>query len=189
MPSEFNHPSFQAESQRRDPHPRALAVTWRVLKAAVGLNLAWVLFIVSMGTALLVAPDATLTAVGASPTADRSALLLGMRVMVPLGLAGAYLTHRILTRVIAMVQTVRDGDPFVAPNARRLEEIAWAALGIQLLHLAVGIVSAAASIAEQPLDVDWTFALTPWVAVLLLFVLARVFAHGTGMRDELEGVV
>jgi hypothetical protein len=40
-----------------------------------------------------------------------------------------------------------------------------------------------------PLDLDWNFSLTPWLAVLLLFVLARVFDHGTRMRAELEGTV
>jgi hypothetical protein len=30
---------------------------------------------------------------------------------------------------------------------------------------------------------------TGWLAVLLLFVLARVFDYGTRMRDDLEGTV
>ena len=36
---------------------------------------------------------------------------------------------------------------------------------------------------------DWSFSLTPWLAVVLLFVLARVFDEGTRMRDDLEGTV
>ena len=31
--------------------------------------------------------------------------------------------------------------------------------------------------------------MTGWLAVLLLFVLARVFNHGTRIRDDLEGTV
>ena len=42
---------------------------------------------------------------------------------------------------------------------------------------------------SQPLDLDWSFSVTGWLAVLLLFVLARVFDHGTRMRDDLEGTV
>lgn len=42
---------------------------------------------------------------------------------------------------------------------------------------------------QVPIDIDWTFSFTPWIAVLLLFVLARVFAHGARMREDLEGTV
>jgi hypothetical protein len=34
-----------------------------------------------------------------------------------------------------------------------------------------------------------SFSFAPWLAVLLLFVLARVFAEGTRMRGDLEGTV
>jgi len=33
------------------------------------------------------------------------------------------------------------------------------------------------------------FSFAPWLAVLLLFVLARVFAEGARMRADLEGTV
>lgn len=56
-------------------------------------------------------------------------------------------------------------------------------------HLAVGAIVAGVSTTAHPLDIDWNFSLTRWLAVLLLFVLARVFEHGTRMRDELEGTV
>ena len=39
------------------------------------------------------------------------------------------------------------------------------------------------------LDLDWNFSLTRWLAVLLLFVLSRVFEQGARMRDDLEGTV
>ena len=39
------------------------------------------------------------------------------------------------------------------------------------------------------IHIDWSFSFTPWVAVLLLFVLARVFEHGARMRADLEGTV
>jgi hypothetical protein len=39
------------------------------------------------------------------------------------------------------------------------------------------------------LELDWSFSFAPWLAVLLLFVLARVFEHGAWMRAELEGTV
>ena len=36
---------------------------------------------------------------------------------------------------------------------------------------------------------DAGFSVTGWLAVLLTFLLARVFAEGTLMRDDLEGTV
>jgi hypothetical protein len=88
-----------------------------------------------------------------------------------------------------MVETVRDGDPFVLDNAARLQSIAWWLLVAELLHLLVGGLAKLGSTPAQPLDIDWTFSFTPWIAVLLLFVLARVFEHGARMREDIAGTV
>jgi hypothetical protein len=87
------------------------------------------------------------------------------------------------------VDTVGRSDPFVAENATRLRTIARAVLGMELLHLAIGAIAAGASTEAQALDLDWSFSFTRWIAVLLLFVLARVFEHGALMRDDLQGTV
>ena len=84
---------------------------------------------------------------------------------------------------------MRPGDPFVAGNAARLQTTAWALLGLELLHLAVGAIAARGVVAVSAARLDWNFSVTGWLAVLLLFVLARVFDHGTRMRDDLEGTV
>ena len=65
--------------------------------------------------------------------------------------------------------------------------IPWA-LG-EVLRLAIGATAWAASSPAQGLDLDTGFSLAPWLAVLLLFVLARVFAEGTRLRDDLAGTV
>jgi hypothetical protein len=41
----------------------------------------------------------------------------------------------------------------------------------------------------HPLHLDAGFSINGWLAVLLTFLLARVFAEGTLMRDDLEGTV
>ena len=74
-------------------------------------------------------------------------------------------------------------------NAARLQKIAWAVLALELMHLAVGAIAAGVSTTAAPFDIDWSFSPTRWVAVLLLFVLARVFEQGAQMREELEGTV
>jgi hypothetical protein len=58
-----------------------------------------------------------------------------------------------------------------------------------LLSLVVGAIAGAISTPAHPLDIDAGFAINGWLAVLLTFLLARVFAEGAVMRDDLEGTV
>ena len=88
-----------------------------------------------------------------------------------------------------MVETVRAGDPFVAANADRLQAIAWALLALQLLSLVIGAIAGAISTPAHPLTSDAGFSINGWLAVLLTFLLARVFAEGALMREDLEGTV
>jgi len=167
--------------------PSALATARTVVRALIVLNLVLGAGIVALFVASLVARDAVFAALGAGVTNAR--LIDGMRLIMLIGIGSAPLTHILLTRLLAIIETVRRGDPFVAGNAARLQTTAWALLGLELLHLAVGAIAAAASSASQPLDLNWNFSITGWLAVLLLFVLARVFDHGTPLRDDLDGTV
>jgi hypothetical protein len=167
--------------------PSALATARMAVRALIVSNLALGAGILALFVATLVARNAVFAALGADVTNAR--LIDGMRLIMVIGIGSAPLTHILLTRLLAIIETVRRGDPFVADNAARLQTTAWALLGLELLHLAVGVIGAAASSASQPLDLNWHFSVTGWLAVLLLFVLARVFDHGTRMRDDLEGTV
>jgi hypothetical protein len=122
-----------------------------------------------------------------SPEADR--LVMGLRAIAVLGLVAIPLNHAVLSRLLAIVETVRAGEPFGAANASRLQTIAWALLTLQLLSLVVGAIAKAVSIPGRPIDLDAGFSINGWLAVLLTFLLARVFAEGTRMREELEGTV
>ena len=42
---------------------------------------------------------------------------------------------------------------------------------------------------EHPVHLDAGFSVNGWLAVLLTFLLARVFAEGALMRDDLAGTV
>jgi hypothetical protein len=88
-----------------------------------------------------------------------------------------------------MVETVRAGDPFVAANAGRLQAIAWSLLALQVLSLMIAAIAKAVSTPDHPLHLDAGFSTTGWLAVVLTFVLARVFAEGARMREDLEGTV
>lgn len=167
--------------------PSALATTRTVVKTLIGLNLAIGMGILVLLVASLAARDAVFAALGFDVT--NAGLIAGGRLIMVIGIASTPLTHILLTRLLAIVETVRQGDPFVAGNAARLQTTAWALLGLELLHLVVGAIAAAVSSPSQPLDLDWNFSVSGWLAVLLLFVLARVFDQGTRMRDDLEGTV
>jgi hypothetical protein len=128
-------------------------------------------------------------ALGVEPAADREAMIRGMRMVAFIGLLAVPLMHVILERLLNIVETVRAGDPFIVDNAHRLQTIAWTILGIQVLHLVIGFIATRTRSEVQQLDIDWNFSITPWIVVLLLFVLARVFEHGARMRADLEGTV
>jgi len=122
-----------------------------------------------------------------SPDADR--LVMGLRAVAALGLATIPLNYVVLKRLLAMVETVREGDPFVAANASRLQTIAWSLLALQLFSLVIGAIGKAVSTPAHPVHLDAGFSINGWLAVLLTFLLARVFAEGSLMREDLEGTV
>jgi hypothetical protein len=123
------------------------------------------------------------------PEQHRARIVLGLRAVMVVGIAGAFVVDRVLRQLQAIVATVRAGDPFIEGNAARLERIAWWVLAGEGLRLLVAAIAWAATTGVQELDVDFGFSFAPWLAVLLLFVLARVFAEGTRMRRDLEGTV
>jgi hypothetical protein len=124
-----------------------------------------------------------------SPSPDTERLVGGMRVIAVLGLAAIPLNYIVLKRLLAIVRTVREGDPFVAANASRLQAIAWTLLALQLLSLVIGAIAKAVSTPAHPLHLDAGFSINGWLAVLLTFLLARVFAEGALMREDLQGTV
>ena len=171
------------------PNPDALALTRRLLRVLIRLNQLMGAGILALLVATLVARGPVMSALGVPAHEQSSRLVLGMRVIMVLGIAAVPIAHVVLTRLLTIVQTVGEGDPFVMENAGRLQRIAWAVLGLELLHLAIGAVAAGASTDQTPLDINGGLSVTRWLAVLLLFVLARVFEQGARMREDLAGTV
>ena len=124
-----------------------------------------------------------------SPSPEAARLVMGLRTIAVLGLAAIPINHAVLKRLRAIVETVRAGEPFVAANASRLQVIAWALFALQILSLVIGAVAKAVSTPAHPLDLDAGFSINGWLVVVLTFVLARVFAEGTLMRGDVEGIV
>jgi hypothetical protein len=124
-----------------------------------------------------------------SPSPEAERIVMGLRAIALIGLVTIPLNHAILKRLVAIVETVRTGDPFVAANAQRLRAIAWTLLTLQLLGLVIAVIARIISTPAHPIDIDAGFSINGWLAVLLTFLLARVFAEGTLMREDLEGTV
>jgi Protein of unknown function (DUF2975) len=142
--------------------------------------------------ALLVAMPTTqwiVSALDLSPSPETDRLILGLHAIALIGVAATPLNYVVLKRLLAIVETVRAGDPFVAASASRLQTIAIALLALQLLGLVVGAIASAVSTPARPLTLHAGFSIGGWLAVLLTFLLARVFAEGTLMRQDLEGTV
>lgn len=173
----------------RNSYPGALALSRKVLRVVIILNLLEGGFILALLIATLVAEGPVMRALGVPPAAFNPGLFLGMRLIMVLGIGAVPVVHFVLTRLLAMVQTVSVENPFVSANTARLKSIAWALLVLQLMNFAVAGVASRISSAAVPLDISWDFSVSPWLAVLLLFVLARVFEQGVHMREELEGTV
>jgi len=120
---------------------------------------------------------------------DARPIMTGLRAIALLGVAAVPLNHMVLTRLRRMVETVGRGDPFVAANAYRLHAIGWVLVALNLLSMVIGGIGKSISSKEFPLHLDAGFSVNGWLCVVFTFILARVFAEGTLMREDLEGTV
>jgi Protein of unknown function (DUF2975) len=158
---------------------RAALVANRFLLIAfvVGLVLSWI-FPVQFVT-LILQPN---------PGVAVPSALTGMRLLIVIGIVMSVAADRLFAALSEVIASASAGDPFIIANARRLQTIGWSLLVLQLLDIPGGLLgrfypsmgSAAPS---------GTFDIGGWISVLMVFVLSRVFAAGSAMRDELEGTV
>ena len=170
-------------------HSSALPLARATLRTLIIVNGLLGAAILALLIATFVAERWTFTALGLPPSAEVEPMMMGMRAIAVLGLVAIPLNHAVLRWLMAIVETVREGDPFLATNAWRLNAIAWVLLALQLLSLVIGGIGKAISTPAHPLHLDAGLSPSGWLAVILTFVLARVFAHGTLMREDLQGTV
>ena len=171
------------------PQPSALGASRVLLRILRAFNLIMgVILVVAIPASFLFEPFFLEFFSKRPPHIDPTWLLPVLGIWLVLAIPMVAAVHVLLSRLLAVVETVRSGDPFVPENAVRLKTIAWCVLAIQLLHLAFGMMAATLNAAGS--NVEWTFSgMAGWVAVVLLFVLARVFEEGTRMREDLETMV
>ncbi len=167
----------------------ALPIAYVTLRILIVLNWFFGACVLALLAFTFVNEAWTMKALGVSGMTDAHSVMWAMRGIAALGVAAAPLNFMILKRLLQMVETVRTGDPFVAANAYRLHAIAWLMIALQLISMTIGGIGKAISTAEHPFHLDAGFSVNSWLAILLTFVLARVFAEGTLMREDLEGTV
>ena len=166
----------------------ALPIAHVVLRILIVLNWVGGAAILAL---LLISPNERwiMSAFKLTPSPEASRLVMGLRAIAVLGLVAIPLNYGILKRLLRMVETVRAGDPFVATNAQRLRAIGWTLFTLQFLSLVIAAIAKMVSTPAHPLNLNAGFSINGWLAVLLTFLLARVFAEGTLMRDDLAGTV
>ena len=123
-----------------------------------------------------------------NPGGEVHPILTGMRLLVLLGIAMSIAADRLFTALAQIIATVGAGDPFILANARRIQIIGWSLLVLQLLEIPGALISRFFPSLGNA-SPDATFSIGGWIAVLMVFVLGRVFAAGAVMRDDLEGTV
>ena len=170
-------------------HPTVLLATWATLRILIVLNWIFGALIFGMLAMSFVAAGWTWRAFGVAPVAGHEAMVAGMRAIMVIGIAGTPITYVMFSRLLSIVESVRSGVAFTIDNAGRLRTIAWAMLGLELLHICVVAIASAVSTKAMPLHMNGNLHVTGWLAILMLFVLAQVFLEGTRMREELEGTV
>jgi hypothetical protein len=161
----------------------------RVLKLLLVLNWVFVAFFALLLAALVLGGGQAVAALSRAYPPDLAALLVrAVAWMAALGIAAGIAVHILFRRMLEIVATAIAGDPFTLVNAQRLRAVGWALLFIQILDLAFGIlaVTVETRIGER---LGWSPSVGGWIAVLMLFVLARVFEQGSRMRDELAMTV
>src|SRR5947209_6748479 len=173
-------------AMRHSKGPLATSVTLRIL---IVLNWIFGTLIFALLAISFQAEEWTWRALGVGAVAGHESVVAGMRVIMVIGIVGTPITWVVFSRLLRIVESVRTGEPFTMDNAGRLRTIAWALLGLELLHICVVAIASAVSTKEVPLRINGNFDLTGWLAILVLFVLAQVFLQGTRIREDLEDTV
>ena len=102
----------------------ALPVAQATLRILMILNWALGAAILTLLVATIVAGQWTLAALGIPPSSHLRPAMTGLRTIVVLGMVAIPINYAVLMRLLAIVETVREGDPFVAANSERLQTIA-----------------------------------------------------------------
>ena len=115
------------------------------------------------------------------------ALAIALMLLLLAGMAAcAFLFQR---KLLHIVDSVNEGDPFQPRNAGRLAAMAWLTLAAEAIAALIGGIGQWLAPELRYATADFGLSVGGVLLALVLFVLARVFREGARMRDDLEGTV
>lgn len=125
-----------------------------------------------------------------APAVPGTESLIAISIIMLGGLAMLAIGFAFIKRIIAIIDTVMIDTPFVPVNARRLREMGWLVIATQGLALLV-LPFAVWIEAQLPKgnDLGIEVSVEALLTAMLLFILARVFDHGTRLAEDVEGTV
>lgn len=168
--------------QARDP---LLRITRLLLILSLAIaTLAGVAALLAIPAVWLVGDRLAFDGVPASAQA-RSAITAGLAC----GMVICVMAVLFMRNLVAIVDSVGQGSPFIADNARRLRTMGWLVLGLQGLMMIAAPVSLWIKEVVPGARIVLTFDFGWLLTALLLFVLARVFDTGTRLAEDVEGTV
>ena len=173
---------------RNDP---LLATARAVLTLVLALLLVVVAGILTGIAAIVVMQDRLLAEFaaqyGAIPQPGQLIWAFEAILALSLVLVGSAIYGSLLLRRI--VDSVALGDPFIDENALRLRRMGWLTILAQLVTIPAAMVARWVEEVLKGADLQFGLSLGGVLLTLVLFILARVFARGAAMRDDLEGTV
>jgi hypothetical protein len=169
---------------------RLSQVTRWLVYAIMGLAAAVGIFLVLLAA---IAPfywtEAMVEIAKEHPGLDSAALLPWLLAVFALAVMVLGIFWTILRKLLAILNSVEVGDPFIAANAVRLRAIGWLMVSAQLLGIPLAFAARNAANMFGDNEVGNDFSLNGLLAILLVFILADIFQRGAAMREELEGTV
>lgn len=190
-------PTLNLDKEASVTQTRLFTITGWLLNAAMivcafgGVILGFVLVTATvMGTGLWTPPEVVKQLEGVR--AGYVMMIVGLACLAGMILlALAILVFRAIQQI---VDSAISGDPFVVENADRLSRIGWLVVAIYGVQFAMGVAMGVLVPPQLKDNLKFggfglDFSPLGLLAILLVFVLAQIFRHGSEMRAELEGTV
>jgi hypothetical protein len=185
---------------RLKPSDPLLAVAKAIIIIAMSVLGLGIVALVAALPILLTQRAAITDSLASAGLATAPAVAMGAIALLIAGfLAVVIALFRFMQLLGKIIDTVGAGDPFIPENARRLLQMAWLSLTVQIVAVLIEIQGSLIGkmfpegIAGEDwhfmVDGDFVFSGNGLLLAVVLFILARVFRKGTEMREELEGTV
>lgn len=137
--------------------------------------------------------DATLTGTREAELAVPHPDLIQRILLDAPGIVTSAMTLLVIHLLIRIARTLQAGEPFVPPNARRIRMIAAIVLLVGVLGPVAEAITTQLLVQGSPVadvvDFEAHIPGLPVLAGLLIAALAEVFARGTRLRQDTEGLV